>query len=809
MKPVTITEVEKWFTEQNWCPFPFQRKAWKAVEEGKQGLINAPTGSGKTYSLMLPLLMAYSRKPVKGLFALWITPIRALTKEIYNAATRAADALNISIEIAIRTGDTTQKERTNQKKSPPQILITTPESVHILFAAKGYPNLFKNLFMMVVDEWHELLGTKRGVQIELALSRLRSLNPKLLTWGISATIGNMDEALEVLLGAYRDEQNCLMIRSDIKKQIEVEAIMTDEVEKLPWGGHLGIKLLEQVIPVIEASESALIFTNTRAQCEIWYHRLLDAAPHFAGIMAMHHSAISKELRDWVEESLHAGQLQAVVCTSSLDLGVDFRPVETIIQIGSPKGIARFIQRAGRSGHQPGAVSKIYFVPTHALELMEVPALRRAIARDYLEDRVPNVRCFDVLVQYAMTLAVSNGFRATQIYKEIITTHCYASISPQEWNWVLHFITEGSKSLEAYDEYQKVEHKAGFYQITNRRVATRHRLSIGTIVGDISIKVRYLSGKFIGNIEEWFISQLTTGDVFWFAGRSLEFVRLQNMEALVRKTSRKTGRIPSWQGGKMPLSSQLSEMLREEYKLYVTGQSTSPEIKYLEPLFNFQKERSVLPTADEFLIEYFHTKEGYHLIMYPFEGRFVHEGMAALIAKRISRTVPISFSIAMNDYGFELLSDREIPLKHLNIRDWFTVHDLVLDIQSSINSVEMARRQFRQVARISGMIFQGFPNKPKKEKHLQASSSLLFNVFQEYEPDNLLYLQTFEEVMQYQLEEVRLRQALNRISHQKIVVQHPDKVTPFSFPIMVERIREKFTSEGLLERIKKMQVQYME
>lgn len=797
-----------WFDRQGWKPFPFQESAWHEFRDGKHGLVNAPTGSGKTYSLFIPIALQYLEAGCPaGLFAIWVTPIRALTKEIYNACSRAAQGMGIEMEIAVRTGDTDQKERQRQKQKPPTLLITTPESIHLLLATKGYDRLFRGLHAVVVDEWHELLGNKRGILIELGLSRLKSIAGDLRIWGISATIGNLDQALEVLLGADHAPEQAALIRADIHKEIVVESILDEEVEKLPWGGHLGIKLLERVIPVIMASESALIFVNTRSQCEIWYQRLLEAEPQLAGWMAMHHSAISKELRDWVEDALYEGRLKAVVCTSSLDLGVDFRPVETIIQIGSPKGIARFIQRAGRSGHRPGASSKIYFVPTHALELMEAPSLIRAIASQYVEDRLPHIRCFDVLVQYLMTLAVSDGFVPQEIWPEVRGTHCFSSLDLEEWYWALHFITRGSKSLEAYDEFQKVVIEGGRYIIHDRRVALRHRLSIGTIVGDTMIKVRLLRGKFLGNIEEWFISQLQPGDVFWFAGQALEFVMLKDMDALVRKTTKKSGRIPSWQGGKSPLSSQLAEMLRQELYLYFEGQAPSPEAHYLQPLFDLQTERSSLPTRDLFLIEYFMTREGYHLLMYPFEGRFVHEGMAALIAKRISRHQPISFSIAMNDYGFELLSDKPIDLDPVSIQAWFSTDHLQTDIQSSINSVEMARRQFREVARISGMVFAGFPNKPKKEKHLQASAQLLFNVFRDYEPDNLLYRQTYEEVMTYQLEEARLRAALKRISAQNIRVEYPDKVTPFAFPIMVERIRERFSTESLTDRIRKMKVEW--
>jgi len=802
-----------WFTTRGWVPFPFQLETWQAYLEGRSGLVNAPTGSGKTYSLMVPILLEFIRNNrakdlnVTGLQVIWITPIRALSKEIELSANRAIEGLAIPWRVGVRSGDTSLKERTRQKQKPPHLLITTPESLHLLLAQKGYPEFFKNLKAIVVDEWHELMGSKRGVQVELALSRLKTISPALKIWGISATIGNMDQALEALLGNYYNEHRYCVIKADMEKKVEVISVFPDSVERMPWSGHLGIQLLDRVIEIVKGSTTTLIFTNTRSFAEIWYHKMLDKAPELSGLMAMHHGSISQELRSWVEDRLHEGKLKAVVCTSSLDLGVDFRPVETVIQIGGPKGIARFLQRAGRSGHQPGAVSRIYFVPTHALELIEAAAIRAGIEQKIIEDRVPYIRSFDVLIQYLITLAVSDGFDPVQIFQEVKTTFAYASVSDDEWYWLLNFITTGGDSLQAYNEYRKVVIQNGLYKVDNRTIAMRHRLSVGTIVGDSSLFVRYLSGKYLGTIEEYFISRLSPGDVFWFAGKNLELVRIKEMEAQVRKSTRKSGAVPSWQGGRMPLSSQLSEMIRLKIDEVVMEKEKETELLFLRPLFDLQRERSILPGKDEFLVEYFQSTEGYHVVMYPFEGRFVHEGIAALIAYRISRIHPLTFSIAMNDYGFELLSDQPIPIEEAIETNVLGTENLLIDVQASINSTEMARRKFRDIAAISGLVFKGFPGKPVKDKHLQSSSQLFFNVFHDYDTHNLLLQQAFEEVMDFQLEEARLRRALERISKQKIILTRPEKPTPLAFPIIVDRLREKLTSEKLEDRIKRMAVEY--
>ncbi len=814
-----LTDTEKliargtaFFDQKGWVPFSFQLETWEAYLKGENGLVNAPTGSGKTYSLIIPILLEFLRDHPEdpsgesnGLQAIWITPIRALTREIQSAAQEAVEALGLNWKVGIRSGDTSSSQRRKQKEKPPEILITTPESLHLLLAQKGYPKYFRHLKSVVVDEWHELMGSKRGVQMELALSRLQGLLPHLKTWGISATIGNMQEAMQVLFGP-QDAHKARIIRSGIEKVVEVSTLLPDEIETFPWAGHLGIRLLEKVIPIIESSQSTLIFTNTRAQCEIWYQQILEVAPDLAGAIAMHHGSISRDLRDWVENALHEGKLKAVVCTASLDLGVDFRPVETIVQIGSPKGVARFMQRAGRSGHQPGAVSKIHFVPTHSLELIEGAALRAAIAEKTLESRIPYIRSFDVLTQYLITLAVSDGFRPDIIFEEVKRTFSFESLSQEEWSWTLNFITQGGESLQAYEEYQKVVVVNGVYKVDSKRIALRHRLSMGTIVGDGAMFIQYLSGKKLGTIEEWFIGQLKPGDVFWFAGRNLELVKITGMTALVRKTNQKTGRVPAWMGSRMPLSSQLSAFLRRKMDEAGRGLFPDPELQKMVPLVELQARRSSVPRKDQFLIEYFKSREGYHLLVYPFEGHAVHEGMASLIAWRLAQIQPISFTIAMNDYGFELLSDSEIPIERGLDRGIFSSANLLEDIRRSINGTELARRRFRDIASIAGLVFKGFPGREKKDRHLQSSSQLFFDVFTDYEPENLLLLQAYDEVQTFQLEETRLRQALERIAFQEIILSRPEKATPFSFPIIVDRLRGRFSNEKLEDRIKKMRLQ---
>jgi ATP-dependent helicase Lhr and Lhr-like helicase len=804
--------VREWFARHEWQPFPFQEAVWRAYLAGGSGLIHAATGTGKTYAAWMgPLLEwlrdypAAPRRPAAPLTVLWVTPLRALAGDTEAALRAPVEDLGIPWTVESRTGDTPARVRARQRERLPSALVTTPESLSLLLTRDDAPTLFQHLQLVVVDEWHELMASKRGVQTELCLARLRHLRPGLRTLGLSATLGNLDTARDALLGvdAGARPRPGRIFQGLVPKALEVDALIPGAMERFPWSGQIGLRLLPEVIQAIEEGETSLVFTNTRATAEIWFQALLAARPDWAGILALHHGSMDRGTREWVEDGLRAGTLRCVVCTSTLDLGVDFTPVDRVLQVGSPKSVGRLIQRAGRSGHRPGAVSRLTCVPTNALELVDVAAARAALQAGQIEARRPVERPLDLLAQHAVTVALGGGFRSDELLSEVRTAWAYRDLRDEEWRWVLDFITRGGNALQSYPEYSKVVERDGRYEVTSRMAAMRHRLSIGTIVSESAMKVQFVRGRTIGTVEEHFIARLRPGDVFTFAGRVLEFVRVRGMVAQVRRSSAKSTSVPHWSGARMPISPQLAAWIRAKLDQARRGIYEGPEMAAVRAILELQAAWSRVPAADELLIERARTREGHHLFFYPVEGRLVHEGLAALFAYRMAQLGPISFTLAANDYGLELLSPERAPLDEALEAGLLAREHLLHDIPASLNAAELARRQFREIARIAGLVFQGYPGAAKAVKQVQASSELIYDVFARYDPDNLLLFQAHREVMERQLEQSRLGRALERIAEGRISVVEVERPTPLAFALLVDRAREQVTSEKLADRIRRM------
>ncbi len=796
----TLVKIERWFKRRKWTIFDFQREAWAAYARGESGLIHAPTGTGKTLAAWLgPLLEADGAdEPIR---VLWITPMRALAADTAANLQRACDDLDVPWRVDVRSGDTGSAARARQRKRLPQALVTTPESASLLLSYADLIPQWRSVRAVVVDEWHELLGSKRGVQTELVIARLRALAPGLRIWGLSATLGNLDEARAALLGPGVEGR---LIGGELPKRIDIATLIPDPVDRFPWAGHMGLQLLPRVADQIERARSTLLFTNTRSQAERWFEALEMIRPGMA--VALHHGSIDATLRAQVEDGLRSGALRCVVATSSLDLGVDFSPVDQVIQIGGPKGVARLLQRAGRSGHQPGAASRIICVPTHALELAEFAAARAALEARRIEPRRPLTNSLDVLAQHVVTLALTGSVTADEIRAEIAHAHAYAGLPDPEWHWVLDFVMRGG-ALHAYPQYQKVVvRKDGVLAVDDATIARRHRMNIGTITSDSMMRVKFLSGGFLGSVEESFIARLRAGESFLFAGRKLELIRTKDMTAYVRPGG-KSQTTPRWAGGKMPLSSTLAASLVELLSRPAGAPDESPELRALRPLLDIQQKWSHLPRSGVLLAERTKSREGEHLFVFPFAGRHVHEGLAALLAWRIGRETPITATLTPNDYGFELLVEKLPPaLDAAKLKALLSPVNLEVDLPASLNAAEMARRRFREIARVAGLVFEGYPGNGKTVKQVPVSSGLIYDVLAKYDRDNLLTRQALAEVLEHQLDYRGLREALDTIAGSEVVLIDTPRFTPFAFPLWAARIGSRLSNEDWRERVLRMAAQ---
>ena len=824
-----LAPIEAWFRLQAWTPMPFQRQCWQAYLAGESGLLQVPTGSGKTYAAVMgpiaEMLAAQAgqerqAKAAHGLQLLVLTPLRALSRDLALAIEQPISAMGWPLRVAIRNGDTSSHERSKQLKSPPQILITTPESLSLLLASKDATKLFGQLQAVVIDEWHELMGSKRGTQTELCLSWMRQQRPQLRTWAISATIGNLEEAAQAALGRGQPR----IVQAALQRTTAIRSLLPDSIDGFPWGGHLGLRMYEQLVAGLDPAVSTLLFTNTRNQAERWHQCLRFACPEMEGLLALHHSAIDRAEREAIEARVKAGELRWVVCTSSLDLGVDFQPVERVVQIGSAKNLARLLQRAGRSAHTPGGTSQVLFMPTNALELLELSAMRRGLAAGLVEHRRPPQLPLDVLLQHLVTLACGPGFLPEEALTAVRRSWSFRQLTDAQWQWCLAFLEHGGQCLAAYPRYRKLVRcrlEAGDepaaagepfrYRVLDKAIARLHRFNIGTITADRSITVRFVRGAVIGHVEEAFIGRLKPGDVFFFAGRQLEFVRLREMTAMVKATAKKSATVPAWAGGQMALSDLLSQHLRAEVDrcaraLAGNAHLDSPELQALEPLLRRQANLSRLPLQHQLLMEVCRSREGSHLFAFPLEGRFVHEGLGFLWAWRLARHRPSTITVSVNDYGFELLAPKGYPfdeLLELHGDDLFDLSQLEADLEQAVNLSELCRRRFRAIAQVSGLVTQGMPGQNKTGGQLQISAALLFDVLTKHEPQHLLLEQARREVMQEQLELHRLEAALTRLAGSERLLERTSRPGPLAFPLLVERLNSRMSNESLLERVQRL------
>ena len=684
----------------------------------------------------------------------------------------------------------------------PEGLVTTPETLSILLSLDTAAEVFATLDTVVVDEWHELLATKRGVQTELALARLRTLSPGLCTWGLSATLANLDEALATLVGPPHASA-ARLITARIPRRLQISTLIPEPMERFPWAGHMGMRLLPQVVGSIDAATTSLVFTNTRAQAERWHDAIAKARPDWQGLVALHHGSVDRDLRLQAEEGLRRGSLKCVVATSSLDLGVDFGPVEQVLQIGSPKGVARLLQRAGRSGHAPGATGRLVCVPTHSLELIECAAARTAVLGGVVEARRPLTLSLDVLAQHIVSTACGGGFRPAELLAEVRSTHAFATLDDRSWRWALDFAARGGQALTAYPDFSRIKERFGRWYIASPAAARRQRMSIGTIAGETTVEVRWLRGGRLGTVEESFISRLNPGDRFLFAGRGVSLFRFDGLTAWVKKSRSTAGlQVPRWSGGRMPLSTLLAGAVQDLVRsaLKPAGR-ISREVRAVLPLLETQARWSRLPDPDTLLIEHHASSKStggapHQIFLYPFAGRLVHDGLAALVAWRIASRRPSTLQLSATDWGLQLAGRDPPPTDTRSWRALLSPANVLEDLLECLNSTEMARRHFREVARVAGLV----SGAQRSQRQTQASAGLIFDVLCEHDAGNMLLEQTRREVLEQQFEFQRLKESLEKIARQEIVFVETPRLSPLAFPIWAEQIQSRLSTQDWLAQI---------
>ena len=781
-----------WFARRGWQPHAFQLEVWERQGHGESGMLTVPTGAGKTYAATLGALCRRER-------ILYLSPLRAMARDLQKALQQPSQDLALGLRVETRTGDTPSSVRLRQRERLPDVLITTPESLTLLLTDPLAAQKFADLSLVVVDEWHELIDNKRGSQVELALARLRGFAPRVRTWALSATLANAETAALAAVGIGNPYS---LVRAQVERPIHIETILPPPGVSLPYSGHFGTMMAPALVEKLDLERPTLVFCNTRAQAEVWYQVLVQSRPDWFEWMGLHHGSIASAERARVEDGLKSGELRLVVCTSSLDLGVDLSPVERVVQVGSPKGIARLVQRAGRSAHRPGATAQVLCVPTHALQLVEIAAVRDAIARGEVEPRIPLDKPIDVLAQHLVTCALGGGFQPDALYREVRGAAAYSSLGRDEFDRALALVRDGGSTLAAYPEFRKVvRDDAGVHRVPDDEVARRHRSSVGTIVSDASLTVQVPGKGNLGQVDEGFVAGLTVGQTFVFAGQVLEFVAIRGNSVLAKPAKKRSTFTPHWPGNKLPITASLGAAIRRTLDQLSRGEGSGPEVTAAQEMLARQCRLSELPREGSLLAEVLLTGEGQHLFLFPFEGRRIHEGLGALVALRVGRIQPSTFTIAVDDHGLELLSPDPLPWAELLTAGLFTEEDLTDDIVGSVQISELMRRRFREVARVAGFLNPGSPWERRGARQVQASASLLYDVFVRYDPQNALLSQARREVIEQHFERERLASVLARIRSSTLRVRGVAEATPLALPILESRLSKNIaTTEPLATRM---------
>lgn len=777
-----------WLAAKGWSWFPHQLDVLNAAQEGRDVLLCAPTGAGKTMAGFLPALteLLGSATVHKGLHTLYISPLKALTIDVHRNIGQPIEDLQLPITYETRTGDTPSSKRARQKTKPPNILMTTPESLSLLISYDNAADYFKTLRYVIVDELHALMHSKRGDLLSLALARLRQLAPQAQFTGLSATIPDPEIARDWLC-----KPEGVVLRAPDRVVPEIKILMSKE--RIPWAGHMALYAMPEIYAELCKSHMSIVFVNTRAQAELIFQSLWRINDKNLKI-ALHHGSLERNLRRKVEDNMARGTLDCVVATSSLDLGIDWAEVDLVVQIGAPKGVSRLLQRIGRSNHRLNEPSRAILVPTNRFEYLECTAAIDAIADRELDGVVPKRGSLDVLAQHIFGTACAGAFLPEALYNEVIGTWPYRALSRKDFDDALNFVVDGGYVLKAYDRYKRLEVlDDGRYALVDPRIARQYRMNIGTIVEAPMLKVK-MGRRPLGLIEEYFINHLSPGDTFLFAGRVVKFNGLHDMVVMVSPTTSDTPKIPSYDGGKLPLSTHLSVRVRG---LLEHPRQWDHLPANVESWLDLQQQRSLLPGNDKLLVEVFPRARKYFMVAYPFAGRNAHQTLGFLIMRRMERHGDKPLGFVATDYALVIWSLRPPQ----NIPDLFSIDLLGSELVEWLEDTPLLKRTFREAAVVAGLVERRHPGQQKSGRQMTFSSDLIYDVLIQHEPNHILLRAAQQDAESGLIDTGRLTQMLLSVQG-KIVIRQLEKVSPLAVPMILEIAREsiprKKASEFYLE-----------
>ncbi|MGB9206738.1 MAG: ligase-associated DNA damage response DEXH box helicase [Pseudolabrys sp.] len=810
----------RWFAGRGWQVHAHQLALLARANAGRSALLIAPTGGGKTLAGFLPTLVELSERGVRsrnlkstgralvrpqGLHTLYISPLKALAVDIARNLEIPVQEMGLPVRLETRTGDTPTSKRQRQRRDPPDILLSTPEQLALLLASADAPYMFGTLKRVILDELHSLVTSKRGDLLSLGLARLFKLAPELITIGLSATVAKPDELRRFLVAQPPDGRAHADL---VTAQAGAQPIVTmlDTEEHLPWAGHSARHALGEIYAHIKTHKTTLVFVNTRSQAEFLFQELWRNNDDNLAI-ALHHGSLDVGQRRRVEDAMATGKLRAVVCTSSLDLGVDWGDVDLVINVGAPKGCSRILQRIGRSNHRLDEPSEAVLVPANRFEVLECRAAIEAVAENAQDTPPLRTGALDVLAQHILGRACGEPFIAEELYAEICAAAPYAALSRADFDAAVDFVATGGYALKAYERFAKIRQgKDGRWRITHPRVAQRYRMNVGTIVEADMIKVRLVrsrrsgavvprGGRLLGEVEEYFIETLRPGDTFVFAGEILKYEALVEDEVYVSRSDATDPKVPAYEGGKFPLSTYLAARVRAILAKPEEWRALPEQVReWLE----IQQWRSILPKAGDLLVETFPRAANHYLVCYPFEGRLAHQTLGMLLTRRLERARLRPLGFVANEYALAIwgLGDIALHIKRgdFSLAQLFDEDMLGDDLEAWLAESALMKRTFRSCAIIAGLIEKRFPGEEKSRRQLTISTDLVYDVLRKHQPDHILLRAAHSDAATGLLDIKRLAEMLSRIRG-RIVHKALHHVSPLSVPVLLEIGRESVYGEA--------------